>query len=614
MRRFGWPKAFLVDLDNTLHDYRSASQAARRALAGRIEELHGIPKEAVLGRYEALMAEEGHAVAPSARDMRTARIARLLATWPSTRGAAPGSLDGLALLLEEALLEAVQPFEGALAAFRELQARARTVVVTEGYADMQLAVARRLGLALAPGDLLATHAHGVRKLDGSAYRLARDRLAIDAGDIVMVGDNWPWDILASSGVGMWQIWVEGNGPRSTEPPPRYLGAVRSFREVPALLDGGKRGRGRPRPLRADTRNGATAPSNGLAAERPGAEVRPDDAPLPPLPSDWPRYAIREQAQGVVTSLKDAIEAEAARTMAGSILHERYGVACVAMVGSTRRGTFAEIPVDFDLAVLTERDQKDIPHAVLHAACDDLVQSISRMPELARYCRSLAGGVEAPHPRIVLASLGVRGTASLVARYDVVLDGAEREFRCGFLDVTCGRLPHLLGYEQWMSGHFDGLGSRWADRLRTEIRLAKAVFGQVDGVYGSKGRGLRGHAVEQLLIQGRTYRPSRLPIGTFDNAMRLIFEEGAQTGPRRFGEFQRAFPLWRPGGADRDGRRVNLWQLLGDGEADAAEERWRRLVRLAIGYQRSLSDGGAWSIEQLAGFARRPVKGGGETMR
>src|SRR5262249_8020691 len=142
-----------------------------------------------------------------------------------------------------------------------------------------------------------------------------------------------------------------------------------------------------------------------------------------------------------------------------------------------------------------------------------------------------------------------------------------------------------------------------------IRLAKAVFGQVAGVYGSKDRGLRGHAVEQLVIQAGNYRKSGLPIGTFDNAMRLIFEEGAQNGTPRFGQFKSAFPLWRPGGNDHKGQPVNLWQLLGDGKLQAAEERWLKLVRLATAYQHCLSGGRAWSIAQLAGFARDDLRAG-----
>ena len=222
MTKIGWPKAFLVDLDNTLHNYRMASQIARLALAARIEELHGIPKEAVLARYEVLIGEEIGAVAASAGKMRVVRITKLLAGWRSIREAAA---EDLAQFLEDALLRAVRPFDGALAAFCELQARARTMVVTEGYGDMQQAITNRLGLSLEPGDLLATYAHGVRKLDGGAYRLARDRLDIDAHDIVMVGDNWPWDILASATAGMCQVWVQGTQTLCDRPPPRHLGSV-----------------------------------------------------------------------------------------------------------------------------------------------------------------------------------------------------------------------------------------------------------------------------------------------------------------------------------------------------------------------------------------------------
>ncbi|CAN0508189.1 unnamed protein product, partial [Phaeothamnion confervicola] len=155
-------------------------------------------------------------------------------------------------------------------------------------------------------------------------------------------------------------------------------------------------------------------------------------------------------------------------------------------------------------------------------------------------------------------------------------------RIPFLDITFGKLPHLVGYEIWMQRTFGRLGQLAADRLRTEIRLAKRALKQVGMIYGSANRGLRAHAVEQLVIQSHNYRASGGLVGTFENSMRLIAEEGRSRSDSNavpFETFSKAFPLWHPGwwesaaGLVPFEHNVDLWNFLGDGEPIAAAERW-----------------------------------------
>lgn len=227
-----WPSAVLVDLDNTLHDYRGAAGAVRSALASRLEQEHGVPRDSVLARYAQLLGEEENATFASGRELRAARMRALLATWPETRCVDPAPF---AEFVERMLLERICPFAGALDALRQIEAKGRTLVLTEGYADMQAAIAERLGLSLDRNRFLATKPHAVRKKDGSAFRLACQLLDVAPEEMLIVGDNWSWDILGAASAGLWQIWVapEDNGDR--EAPERYLGRVGAFQEVPAFI-------------------------------------------------------------------------------------------------------------------------------------------------------------------------------------------------------------------------------------------------------------------------------------------------------------------------------------------------------------------------------------------
>ena len=238
-----WPSAVLVDLDNTLHDYREAASGVRSALAIRIEQEHGVPRDRVLERYEQLIADETDEAFASGRDLRVARMRTLLDTWPETRLAEPASF---AEFIEKGLLERIRPFAGALHAFRLVEARGRAMVLTEGYADTQEAIAERLGLSVNRSTFLATKRHNVRKRDGSAFRLACELLQVAADEIVIVGDNWDWDILGAAKTGMWQVWIAPDGQVRSDPPDRYLGRVPAFQDVPAFIAANWNARGSKR--------------------------------------------------------------------------------------------------------------------------------------------------------------------------------------------------------------------------------------------------------------------------------------------------------------------------------------------------------------------------------
>jgi putative hydrolase of the HAD superfamily len=228
------PRAFLVDLDNTLHDYNGTAREARAEMAARIETEFHVPRHRVLARYEELVAEDAGREASSARELRTTRLERMLETWPETRDA---DASTFAALLEQALIERIRPFPGAIETFRSLEGQQPTLIITEGFEDMQAGIAARLGLPVTGRQFLATRIHGVRKSDSTAYRLAIEWLGIPPESILMIGDNWSWDVIASSRVGMWQVWVNLSSTEPEPPPRQYLGRVSSFCDVSSLLTG-----------------------------------------------------------------------------------------------------------------------------------------------------------------------------------------------------------------------------------------------------------------------------------------------------------------------------------------------------------------------------------------
>jgi putative hydrolase of the HAD superfamily len=228
-----WPRAIFVDLDNTLHDYTGAADAARRSLAYFIHHEFGISVEAVLSRYSALAEEISADLFESGAEWRRKRFRALLDSWPQTK-----SLDEAVIAEDfaDALKQAITPAPGALTAIDAWQERGiKVLIVTEGFSDIQLATIETLGLARLERPPLVSSAYKVRKRDGSAYLLGLQMVNALPEDVVMVGDNWDWDVMAPARCGIWQIWVSTSPALPASPPPRFIARIAELRDAnPAL--------------------------------------------------------------------------------------------------------------------------------------------------------------------------------------------------------------------------------------------------------------------------------------------------------------------------------------------------------------------------------------------
>lgn len=344
-------------------------------------------------------------------------------------------------------------------------------------------------------------------------------------------------------------------------------------------------------------------------------------PMPPRPSRFEasyhaerrRLAPAPEEHALLASLQADIESIARQVVRDTGFDAAYGVLDVMNVGSTSRTTYTAFPADFDIVINTERERTLIEARAAQVVCERIVEGISRSGTFKNFLGAIEEKIMRPQAGcacIALESFGVRGPQSLVARYDLVTAGAAvGKRKVGFLDVSFGKLPQLIGYETWIRRLFAGLGSRAAELLQSEIRLTKSLLKQLGGLYGSSVRGLRAHAVEQWIIQSLNYRASGFSVGTLDNALHLIVEEGhagerhcdAESGP--FQDYKTRFPLRHPGwweteDTHSDRRLVNLWDLLGDGDMALAQSKWEVFVALASAFESLRAQDEAWDIQSL----------------
>jgi putative hydrolase of the HAD superfamily len=547
----------LVDLDNTLHDYNRAAAIAREKLVQAIAEAAGIDAEGALASYQRATAETAD-IAPSGFEARRRRLTRLSQILNK-----PLPVDRLVVTLETSLIESVSPFPGALAALEELAQNYRIIIMTEGYPDIQNAVATKLGLGLRRWPLFASFGHGKRKADGSAYEAIIAHYALNPHESAMIGDNWDWDVLAAARHGLAQIWISHGRARAGEAPQHFLGEAAEFRLAKPLLD-------------SNSRKTPALPANYLAALE---ETEPDSV-----------SAARIEALGaaileIVRSV--ALEPTFAR---------QWGVVRVMNSGSTSRGTYLGQLVDFDPVIETSVPASQFDPQAMGDAAEKIARAAEKHPAFASYLKQ--AGI-APST-LILAGIGIRGKESFVARYEVET-GTGRH---NLLDITFGKLPQLTGYEIWFQRFLKNLAPEARARLAREIRLAKKIIKTMPGLYGSAHGGFRAHLVEQWIIQSANYRKGG---ATLDNALRVLAEEAPQ---RSFAEYKTLFPVWHPGwweketGLDPAAPGVNLFDLLGNGNSTEAErEIWPRFVALGLAHV-SLIESGAWSFDALITGALR----------
>jgi putative hydrolase of the HAD superfamily len=220
-----WPKGIFVDLDNTLHDYTRAAAAARDQLARYIERAYGVQQEVVAARYDVVREEIDAALFRTGFDCRKRRFRELLASWPETK-----AVDHVEVANEfgRLLLREITPVPGALELIGGWQEQGvEVLIVTEGFADIQSAIVNSLGLTFLNHKPLITSANHVKKRDGSAYLLGLSMVNLPPEEVVMIGDNWDWDIVAAGGCGIWQLWISSARELRGQPNARFLGRVAS---------------------------------------------------------------------------------------------------------------------------------------------------------------------------------------------------------------------------------------------------------------------------------------------------------------------------------------------------------------------------------------------------
>jgi 2-haloacid dehalogenase len=217
-------RACVFDAYGTIFDFASAAERCADALGGEAARLTALWRDKQL-QYSWLRAVQG----------RHADFCQV------TGDALDFALETLGLTepgLRERLMQlylALDPFPEVPEMLRQLRAAGLpTAILSNGSPEMLSAAVENAGLVGLFDPVLSVELVGVYKPHPKVYRLACDRLSLDAGAILFISSN-AWDVHAASAYGMRTVWCNRYGQGRERLPGRPDREIGSLTELPPLL-------------------------------------------------------------------------------------------------------------------------------------------------------------------------------------------------------------------------------------------------------------------------------------------------------------------------------------------------------------------------------------------
>jgi len=197
---------FGFDLDDTLHEFRKASNAAVLSTILKVSTEHRIAIDDLKASYKIILTQktaQAFTDGKSSDDYRKERFAAVLRDFSVE--ATPGFLDELAAIYKAKLKLSLELKAGAVSLLTYLKSIGKKIVViTEGPQDAQEWTLEILGLSEFVDYLATTNYFGVSKMSGIFEKVLVE-LGIEATELAYVGDSLERDILPTRARGIYSI-------------------------------------------------------------------------------------------------------------------------------------------------------------------------------------------------------------------------------------------------------------------------------------------------------------------------------------------------------------------------------------------------------------------------
>lgn len=212
--------AVLVDLDDTLFDQGRAVRGGLDAVGALFGALANLPPGQLLDLHNAWLDRLHLDVLRGDLSVDEARRIRLRYLFAEAGvRATDADLDLAVTAYRRGYVEAWCAIDGAAALLERLRRDARVAIVSNNAREEQLGKLRACGLEQLVDAVVVWEDVRIAKPDPAMFRIALERLNVDASAdaAVVLGDSWSADVLGAVAAGMRAVWFNRRGVACPDP-------------------------------------------------------------------------------------------------------------------------------------------------------------------------------------------------------------------------------------------------------------------------------------------------------------------------------------------------------------------------------------------------------------
>lgn len=190
------------DLDDTLHFFKKASNAAAEEVFLYIADEFGVPVSHLRTVYQDILQNMQKTHFTDNKPSREYRRGRFEALLENFSILPQQHIEEVLDVYDRALAESLMLKEGAYEVLQSAkQAGKRIVIISEGPQDAQELTINRLGLAPFIDTLITSAAYETSKSDG-LFEIALEKMGCSASQMLYVGDNVMRDYIPAEALGI----------------------------------------------------------------------------------------------------------------------------------------------------------------------------------------------------------------------------------------------------------------------------------------------------------------------------------------------------------------------------------------------------------------------------
>ncbi len=231
-------RAALFDLDDTLFDHTRSTRSVLAGLRERYECFRRLDFETLAATHTRLLDELHVEVLAGQIGIDEARVERIGRLFAAAGEKPPRDmLVRAARDYRDAYVASWNPVPGAVELLAALHGQVLTGIVTNNLVAEQTQKLQRCGFEPYLNTTVISEEAGFTKPDPRMFRVALDRLHVEAASTVMVGDAWAADIVGALGAGLRVVWLNRfrlERPDSTRPVTE-IQALEPTAEVASLI-------------------------------------------------------------------------------------------------------------------------------------------------------------------------------------------------------------------------------------------------------------------------------------------------------------------------------------------------------------------------------------------